>query len=52
MQSGHYWSATTTAADSSGAWFVKFNDGFVGSFNKPTPLFVWCVRGGQGVDPQ
>ena len=52
-----YWSATTFAAYTSSAWGVAFgfgsavtddksiNNGFQGGF-------VWCVRGGQGVDPQ
>jgi hypothetical protein len=49
-----YWSATTTAADSGFAWFVSFSFGSVGDGNKSFSdiLAAWCVRGGQGVDPQ
>jgi hypothetical protein len=48
-----YWSATsatTSANDSSGAWGVFFNDGLVFGDFKSSNGFVWCVRGGQGVD--
>ena len=34
------------------AWAVRFNDGLVGSVFKSDSLVAWCVRGGQGVDPQ
>lgn len=55
MQS-HYWSATTTAFDASQAWNVFFNFGLIGSGAKDGssigPSLAWCVRGGQGVDPQ
>ncbi len=50
-----YWSATTFAANASIAWFVGFVDGDVNGFDKAitaTTFFAWCVRGGQGVDPQ
>jgi len=52
VQSSYYWSATTYARNTSDAWFVHFFDGLVGSVGKARFLFVWCVRGGQGVDPQ
>lgn len=48
----NYLSATTVAANASIAWDVRFNDGFVGTTFKSVTEFVWCVRGGQGVDPQ
>jgi len=54
-----YWSATTSALNSSTAWFMNFQTGSVsiasaGVFtsDKPSTNFVWCVRGGQGVNPQ
>jgi hypothetical protein len=49
--SSSYWSGTTFAGIVSGAWFVSFSDGEVGSDFNGNPNFVWCVRGGQGVDP-
>ena len=55
VQSAGYWSATTSAIDSSLAWRVAFSNGDVFSGGKSgivNALFVWCVRGGQGVDPQ
>jgi hypothetical protein len=50
-----YWSATSVAdpALSGFAWIVGFgNTAGVGRSAKFNSLFVWCVRGGQGVDPQ
>jgi hypothetical protein len=47
-----YWSATSGATSFGGAWGVNFSFGDVGTDNKPHTNFVWCVRGGQGVDPQ
>jgi hypothetical protein len=50
-----YWSATTNAINSAFAWIVDFSDGLVltAGYNKSSSLeFAWCVRGGQGVDPQ
>ena len=53
VQSGVYWSATTNADDTSFAWYVGFFFGNVDNvINKSASDFVWCVRGGQGVDPQ
>jgi Protein of unknown function (DUF1566) len=53
VQSSFYWSATTLAVDTENAWGVFFNDGVVAARDKITfGVFVWCVRGGQGVDPQ
>ncbi len=51
VQSSYYWSATALASLSGEAWCVSFSYGGVtnaGGFS----LYVWCVRGGQGVDPQ
>ena len=60
-----YWSATTSAAGVAAsqprAWALLFDRASVGSTTRsiipfkdlPTLFgFVWCVRGGQGVDPQ
>jgi len=52
VQSDLYWSATTLAINASAAWDVVFVDGGVGGQDKSSTHFVWCVRGGQGVDPQ
>lgn len=61
QQVGQFWSATTASTDpASGdsAWFVDFNlldpSSFVlyGSGDKTTARYAWCVRAGQGVDPQ
>jgi len=44
MQSSEYWSATTSANITGGAWGVEIGDKFQTGF-------VWCVRG-HGVNPQ
>jgi uncharacterized protein DUF1566 len=50
VQSSEYWSATSLAGFTSSAWAVDFRGG--GSINgdKFVHLFVWYVRGGQGID--
>jgi hypothetical protein len=50
VQSSFYWSSTTLAGFTSNAWVVTFFSGFVGSDIKSLGNFVWCVRGGQGID--
>jgi hypothetical protein len=47
-----YWSATTEATFATLAWAVSFSAGNVGNEIKSGTFFAWCVRGGQGVDPQ
>lgn len=55
-----YWSATTTTfADTNpndatnAAWVVIFSNGALQKDGKSdSTVHVWCVRGGQGVDPQ
>ena len=48
-----YWSATSIVTDTSRAWGVLFSTGGVVAVNKATTFhFLWCVRSGQGVDPQ
>ena len=43
---GEYWSSTTFAYDTDGAWFVSMYTGYVGSFSKTAKPYVWPVRGG------
>ena len=45
-----YWSATTHASNTSWAWVVVFSNGSVSFDVKTDTVFVWCVRGGQGID--
>jgi len=52
VRSASYWSATTYAGNASVAWFVAFDLGLVVGIDKSNVNYVWCVRGGQGVDPQ
>ncbi len=53
VQPATYWSATSWAADPAFAWDVNFAvGGTVNFFVKSFSLSAWCVRGGQGVDPQ
>ncbi len=52
VQSSYYWSASTSASNASLAWAVGLFDGDVSVDYKADTLFAWCVRGGQGVDPQ
>jgi hypothetical protein len=47
VQSGHYWSSTTNAHDTSGAWYVKLSNGNVNVVDKTGSNYVWPVRGGQ-----
>jgi Protein of unknown function (DUF1566) len=52
VQASIYWSATTAAGNPAIAWFVNFDNAQVANGSKSDGHFVWCVRGGQGVDPQ
>lgn len=52
VQSSYYWSATTATKNIGGAWVVNFSLGQLGYPGELNSYFVWCVRGGQGVDPQ
>jgi hypothetical protein len=51
-QGAAYWSGTTSAGDTSRAWAVNFTNADVFNDLKNGGKLVWCVRGGQGVDPQ
>jgi hypothetical protein len=46
------WSASTVAGQGDVAWGVYFANGVAAVNPKPTECLFWCVRGGQGVDPQ
>ena len=51
VQSDYYWSATTSAYDTSKAWAVSFGYGGVDYGLKSDDIvYVWCVRGGHGYD--
>ena len=50
VQSTFYWSAITSAP--SMAWYVDFSNGRVDVGPKSFYGWVWCARGGQGVNPQ
>jgi len=47
-----YWSATTSGTNAGFAWIVFLGLGDVLIDGKTFTQRVWCVRGGQGVDPQ
>lgn len=51
--SSAYWSATTASINPAlNAYGVEFQTGVVASTTKIGFLYVWCVRGGSGVDVQ
>ena len=48
VQADFYWSATTYAGETLGAWIVDLSDGSVNIVNKTNiPYYVWPVRAGQ-----
>jgi len=47
VQSLYYWSSTTYAGNTTPAWYVDLNNGFVFNDNKTNAVYVWPVRGGQ-----
>jgi hypothetical protein len=47
VQSYYYWSSTTYAPNTAGAWNVHMNVGFVVIYYKSDSYYVWPVRGGQ-----
>ena len=47
IASSNYWSSTTNASNSSGAWFVYFGLGNDAMFYKTVSHYVRCVRAGQ-----
>ena len=54
VQANSYWTATTWNAFSGSAWYVDFSEGreLVADKFSTNGLFIWCVRGGQGVNSQ
>jgi hypothetical protein len=52
IRSSWYRSATTFSGFDGSEWVVQFFDGNDGIFVKSNFTQVWCVRGGQGVNPQ
>ncbi|HYA27058.1 MAG TPA: DUF1566 domain-containing protein [Thermodesulfovibrionales bacterium] len=54
VQSATYWTATSDATNSNNAWALGFVSGGMATLPKccATYNYTWCVRGGQGVDPQ
>jgi hypothetical protein len=46
VQSDYYWSSTSDASDTSLAWLVNINDGYVNLNGKANDYYVWPVRGG------
>jgi Protein of unknown function (DUF1566) len=48
-----FWTASTYVLNPAGAFLISFVNGLTPAPDKATgAFFVWCVRGGQGVDPQ
>jgi hypothetical protein len=54
VHSDVYWSATSDASNANNAWFVWLisGTGVGGGEPKTNSHYVWCVRGGSGVDAQ
>jgi hypothetical protein len=46
VQSSYYWSSTTIAHSTGGAWLVNFSYGYVGTYTKSDTYYVLAVRGG------
>jgi len=52
VQSSVYWSASTDAGNNIAVWVMDFDRGSVDPMVKVGGTgYVWCVRGGQGIDP-
>ena len=47
VQARNYWSASTYAGGTTGAWFVYMDGGYVYYDGKDNGFYVWPVRGGQ-----
>jgi len=52
VQLGWYWSTTINIENSSNAYAVRLVGADTGPMNKSSSIYAWCVRGGQGVNPQ
>jgi hypothetical protein len=44
-QSNYYWSSTSYLPNTSNAWFIDFNTGFIDDNVKTNPYYVRCVSG-------
>ena len=47
VQSSYYWSGSTGADSTDGAWSVDMGSGYVGNVYKTSSYYVWPVRSGQ-----
>jgi hypothetical protein len=47
-----YWSGTTVARQTTTVWAVSLFTGNLGTADMSQQFYVWCVRGGQGANPQ
>lgn len=47
VQASGYWLSTTYAINTSYAWFVRMDSGYVGFNDKSSNYYVWPVRAGQ-----
>ena len=50
VQRNFYWSANINMIDTSNDWAVSFADGAVLPAKRFNGFFLWCVRGGNGID--
>ncbi|MBF0108781.1 MAG: DUF1566 domain-containing protein [Magnetococcales bacterium] len=46
VQTNYYWSGSTVASGTSGAWVVSLDNGYVNDSDKTYSFYVWPVRGG------
>ena len=47
VQANNYWSSTSYAPGTGGAWHVNFDNGYVGAGGMSNGSYVWPVRGGR-----
>jgi hypothetical protein len=46
VMSTYYWTSTTYAYNTAGAWTIGYADGYVSAQYKTDSYYLWCVRGG------
>jgi hypothetical protein len=46
VMSTYYWTSTTYAYNTDGAWTIGYADGYVSAYFKTDSYYLWCVRGG------
>jgi hypothetical protein len=46
LESTYYWTSTTYAYNTDGAWTIGYADGYASAYYKTDSYYVWCVRGG------